>query len=99
MMAKRQSNQSTVGDVLKQIIQVNKLQPGMDQIDVKEAWQNLMGNGVNSYTKNVALRGSTLYVELSSSVLREELSHGKSKIIAMINEELQREVIKDVVLR
>ncbi len=98
-MAKRLSNQSTVGDVLKQIIQVNKLQPGMDQIDVKEAWKNLMGNGVNSYTKNVVLRGSTLYVELSSSVLREELSHGKSKIIVMINEELQREVIKDVVLR
>ena len=98
-MAKRLSNQSNVGDVLKQIIQVNKLQPGIDQIDVKEAWQNLMGNGVNSYTKNVALRGSTLYVELSSSVLREELSHGKSKIIAMINEELQREVIKEVVLR
>jgi hypothetical protein len=98
-MAKRLSNQSTVGDVLKQIIQVNKLQPGMDQIDVKEAWQNLMGNGVNSYTKNVALRGNALYVELSSSVLREELSHGKSKIIAMINEELQREVIKEVVLR
>ena len=98
-MAKRLSNKSTVGDVLKQIIQVNKLQPGMDQIDVKEAWKNLMGNGVNSYTKNVVLRGSTLYVELSSSVLREELSHGKSKIIAMINEELQREVIKDVVLR
>ncbi len=98
-MAKRLSNQSTVGDVLMQIIQVNKLQPGMDQIDVKEAWQNLMGNGVNSYTKNVALRGSTLYVELTSSVLREELSHGKSKIITMINEELQREVIKEVVLR
>ena len=98
-MAKRLSNQSTVGDVLKQIIQVNKLQPGMDQIDVKEAWQNLMGNGVNSYTKNVALRGNTLYVELTSSVLREELSHGKSKIITMINEELQREVVKEVVLR
>jgi phage terminase large subunit len=31
---KRTSNQSTV-DVLKQIIQANKLQPGMDQIDVK----------------------------------------------------------------
>jgi hypothetical protein len=98
-MAKRLSNQSTVGDVLKQIIQVNKLQPGMDQIDVKEAWKSLMGNGVNSYTKNVVLRGNTLYVELTSSVLREELSHGKSKIIAMINEELQREVIKEVVLR
>ena len=98
-MARRLNNQSTLGDVLKQIIQVNKLQPGMDQIDVKDAWKNLMGNGVNNYTKNVVLKGSTLYVELSSSVLREELSHGRSKIVAMINEELRRDVVKDVILR
>ena len=98
-MAKRLNNQSTVGDVLKQIIQVNKLQPGMDQIDVREAWKNLMGNGVNYYTKNVVLKGSTLYVELSSAVLREELTYGKSKIVTMINDELKREVIREVVLR
>lgn len=98
-MAKRLNNQSTVGDVLKQIIQVNKLQPGMDQIDVKEAWKNLMGNGVNSYTRNVVLKGSTLYIELTSSVLREELSHGKAKIVKMINEELRREVVTTVILR
>ncbi|EJL65408.1 DUF721 domain-containing protein [Flavobacterium sp. CF136] len=98
-MAKRLNNESTIGAVLQQIIQVNKLQPGMDQIDVKEAWRQLMGNGVNTYTKNVVLKGSTLYVELGSSVLRDELSHGKSKIIKMINEELGREVVKDVVLR
>ena len=98
-MAKRLNNQSTVGDVLKQIIQANKLQPGMDQIDVREAWENLMGNGVNHYTKNVVLKGTTLYVELSSAVLREELTHGKSKIVAMINEELKREVVKEVILR
>ena len=98
-MAKRLNNESSIGDVLKEIIQNNKLQPGMDQVSVKEAWVSLMGNGVNSYTKNVSLKGSTLYVELTSSVLREELSHGKSKIIAMINEELRRDIVKDVVLR
>lgn len=98
-MAKRLNNESSIGDVLKEIIQSNKLQPGMDQVSVKEAWISLMGNGVNSYTKNVTLKGSTLYVELTSSVLREELSHGKSKIIAMINEELRRDIVKDVVLR
>ena len=97
-MAKRLNNQSTVGDVLKQIIQVNKLQPGMDQIDVKEAWKNLMGNGVNHYTKNVVLKGSTLYVELSSAVLREELSYGKQKIIAMINDELRKDVVTAIIL-
>lgn len=98
-MAKRLSNESSVGDVLKQIIESNKLQAGMDGIDAREAWRKLMGNGVNTYTKNVVLKGSTLYVELSSSVLREELSHGKSKIVKLLNEELRRDVIKDVVLR
>ncbi|WP_348800375.1 DUF721 domain-containing protein [Flavobacterium adhaerens] len=98
-MAKRLNNQSSVGDILKQIIEVNKLQAGMDDIDVREAWRNLMGNGVNSYTQNVVLKGSTLYVQLTSAVLREELSHGKSKIIKMINEELRRDVVRDVVLR
>lgn len=98
-MAKRSSNESSIGDVLKQIIQTNKLQPGMDQVSVKEAWVALMGNGVNSYTKNVVLKGSTLYVELTSAVLREELSYGKDKIIKMINDELRRDIVKEVVLR
>ena len=98
-MAKRLNNESSIGDVLKEFIQSNKLQSGIDQISVKEAWVSLMGNGVNSYTKNVTLKGETLYVELSSSVLREELSHGKSKIITMINEELKREIVKIIVLR
>ena len=98
-MAKRLNNESSIGDVLKEIIQVNKLQPGIDQISVKEAWVSLMGNGVNSYTKNVVLKGNTLYVELTSAVLREELSYGKDKIIKMINDELRRDIITSVILR
>ena len=71
----------------------------MDKVDAREAWTNLMGNGVNNYTTSVELKNETLYVSLSSSVLREELSLGKSKIITMINEELGRELVKKLVLR
>ncbi|MFD2601027.1 MULTISPECIES: DUF721 domain-containing protein [Flavobacterium] len=98
-MAKRFNEEQSVGDVLKQFMQENKLQTGMDKIDVRDAWKNLMGNGVNNYTRDIMLKGTTLYVELTSAVLREELSYGKAKIVKMINEELKREVVKDVVLR
>ena len=98
-MARRVSNEGSIGDVLKEFIEKNKLQPGMDKINVEEAWKSLMGNGVNSYTKEVVLKGTTLYVSLTSAVLREELSYGKQKIIKMINEELRKEVIKEVILR
>ena len=91
-MAKRFCNESSISEVLQQFIQVNKLESGMDKIDVEQAWKSLMGNGVNSYTQEVVLKGSTLYVKLTSAVLREELSYGKDKIIKMLNEELRKDV-------
>jgi hypothetical protein len=38
-------------------------------------------------------------VQLSSSVLREELSYGKEKIIKMLNEELGKDIVKKLILR
>ena len=99
MMTKRISNESGIALVLQEIIDKNKWQLGLDEVNVKEAWRKLMGNGVNNYTKNILLKGSTLYVELNSSVLRQELSFGKDKIVKLLNDELEREVVKSVVLR
>lgn len=58
-----------------------------------------MGNGVNAYTEEVILKNTTLYVKLSSAVLREELSYGKQKIIDLLNESLRKEIIKQLVFR
>ncbi|MEW2921555.1 DUF721 domain-containing protein [Muricauda sp. ANG21] len=98
-MAKRQNSNLPLSEALNEFIKENKLQKGMDKVDAREAWANLMGNGVNNYTTGVELKNDTLFVSLSSSVLREELSLGKTKIIAMINEELGRELVKKLVLR
>lgn len=98
-MSKRFNEESPIGDVLKQFITQNKLEAGMDVVNVRDAWKNLMGNGVNNYTTEIQLKGSTLYVALSSAVLREELSYGKDKIIKMINEELRKDLITNLVLR
>ncbi|OQD42313.1 RNA-binding protein [Croceivirga radicis] len=98
-MAKRYNEEQKISDVLKAFIQENKLEKGINKVDAKEAWVKLMGNGVNNYTQNVELRNQVLYVSLSSSVLREELSMGKSKIVKMLNEELGQELIKKIVLK
>ena len=99
MMAKRHSSHLPLSEALSEFIRENRLQKGMDKVEAKEAWAKLMGNGVNNYTTSVELKNETLYVSLSSSVLREELSLGKTKIIAMVNEELGRELVKKLVLR
>ena len=92
-------NNLSLGEAIQQFIESNNLQSGIDKVDCKDAWIKLMGSGVNNYTNAVELKGDTLYVSLSSSVLREELGLGKSKIIKMLNEELGKELIKKLVLR
>ena len=97
-MAKR-DRENTIGDVVKNFIETNKLQKGLDKISVKEAWFSVLGNAVDKYTTDVQLERDTLFVQLSSSVLREELSYGKEKIIRLLNKELGKELIKKLILR
>lgn len=97
-MAKRQNESVAIKDLMGSFIKENNLSKGMKKISVKESWEQLMGNGVVSYTEKVELKGSTLYVKLSSSVLREELSYGKEKIIGMMNDALGTQEIKKLLL-
>ena len=98
-MAKRQNEFHSIQDLMKDVIKENKLTKGMHQLSVTEAWAKLMGQGVVSYTNKIELQRTTLIVGLKSSVLREELSYGKEKIIAMLNEAIGKNVIKKLVLR
>lgn len=98
-MAKRHNENLPISDILKEFVEANKLQSGLDKVDVREAWVKMMGNGVNNYTTDVTLDRDVLYIGLSSSVLREELSYGKQKIIDMLNEAIGKQVIKKLVLR
>ena len=97
-MARNDELQS-LSEVLKSFVNENRLQKGLDKVNVKDIWQQQMGPAINKYTSSIQLNNDTLYVSLSSSVLREELSYGKEKIIKMMNEELGRELVKKLVFR
>jgi hypothetical protein len=97
-MSKREKESYKIKDLMPHMLQENKLQKGIDQFDVKEAWENVMGKGVMSYTESIKLNNNTLYIKLTSSALREELSYGKEKIVKMLNESLKNVLIKSIKL-
>lgn len=97
-MAKRENDSFSIKDLMGTFIKDNKLERGFQKIHIQEAWEKLMGAGVASYTNEVKLQNGTLIVRLNSSVLREELSYGKDKIIRMINDEMGDELVKKIML-
>lgn len=98
-MAKRNAENLSLGDVLKVFIESGRLEKGLDKVQAAEAWDTVMGSAITKYTTAIKLDRDTLFVQLSSSVLREELSYGSQKIIQLLNEELGKELIKKLVLR
>ncbi|PHS66734.1 MAG: RNA-binding protein [Flavobacterium sp.] len=98
-MAKREHKESPISEVLKGFIKTNKLQKGLDKVSAEEAWHKVMGNAISKYTTAIKLDREILYVQLSSSVLRDELSYGKTKIISLLNEEMGKQVVTKLVLR
>ncbi|MAZ29397.1 MAG: RNA-binding protein [Cytophagaceae bacterium] len=98
-MTKRDADPISLKDALSGFVNKNKLQKGLDKVSAEEAWRNIMGPAIAKYTEQVKLDGNRLIVRLNSSVLREELGYGKEKIIANLNEEMGREVIKTLLLR
>jgi predicted nucleic acid-binding Zn ribbon protein len=97
---KRNFDSKSLKNVIGNIIDSsNKLNSGLNNIKVQNLWREVMGNNVNSYTNEIVLKKNTLYVNLSSSVLRQELSFGKQKIVDLLNKELGKTVIKKIVLR
>jgi hypothetical protein len=98
-MAKRKNGERDIKSVVQEFIASNRLDKGLDQVSVAQAWESVMGAPIVKYTTGVVLDRDTLYVSLSSSVLREELSYGKLKIIDLLNGKMQKEVVRKLVLR
>ena len=57
-----------------------------------------MGENIQKYTYKVYYKRGILYVKLKSSVLKEELTFEKAKIIKLLNKELGKEYIKEMEL-
>lgn len=96
---KRKSNEASLGEIIREMIEQNRWQKGLNEVNVKQAWGEIMGNGVLAYTNGILFKNGVLYVQLTSSVLREELSYGRTKIVQMLNEHLGSDIVKDVQLR
>ena len=96
---KRNFEIKSLKSVLNNLIDKNSLNDGLNNVKIQSLWKKTMGGNVNSYTTDIYLKKKTLYVSLSSSVLRQELSYGKQKIVDLINEEIGNNLINKIVFQ
>ncbi len=93
---KRTSNEAPLKEVIDRWLKAYGFDKKIKEMDVIAAWPELMGTAVAHRTKEIKVRNQVLYLTMESSVLRDELAHGKSIIIQRVNEHAGFEMIKDI---
>ena len=95
----RRNNTNTIGQIIKKIIRNNKLSKRLDVLNVLDVWNNIIGKDLEKYIKSTKFVDDKLYVKLRSSIVRNEMSYKKTQLIQRINKKLNKEVIKDIILK
>ncbi|MCF8330088.1 MAG: DUF721 domain-containing protein [Crocinitomicaceae bacterium] len=93
---KRSADSQPLKEVIDRFLKAFSLENKMKEMDVIAAWPELMGSAVAFRTKSIKIHNKILYLEINSSVMREELLHGKAIIITRINEKAGKQLINDV---
>ena len=95
----RRNNINTIGQVIKKLIKNKNLSKRLDDLNVLDVWNNIIGKDLEKYIKSTKLVDDKLYVKLRSSIVRNEMSYKKTQLIQRINKKLNKEVIKDIILK
>ena len=93
---KRSGNAQPMKELVDKLMSAYQLQGKLTEIDVLNKWEELMGKAVATRTTNLQIRHGVLIVALNSSVMRDELLHGKQIIIQRVNETAGKQLIHDV---
>lgn len=95
----RKSNTQRLSDVLKNYVQENKLERKLTELDLIQSWETVLGKTVARYTSNLYIQNSTLFVETTSPIMRNELLMNREEIRTRLNEIAGAEIIKTIIFR
>ena len=86
-----QSLREAIGKYLKE----EKLDVKLNEYKLFGIWQELMGPTIASRTDRMFIKKKTLYVNMNSAPLNQELNMSKAKVLKLINEKMGIVVIED----
>lgn len=95
----RRSNTQSLSEILKEYVKATHIERKLKEVDVVQSWENLLGKTIAHYTRNIYIRNKNLFVEISSSVVKNELFMMREEICRKINENAGEEIVKQIIFK
>ena len=95
----KRNNELSLGDAIKAMVKSYKLEDKLNETNLINSWEKVMGQVVAKRTSKLYIHNRKLFVSLSSAPLRDELTQSRDKIVARLNEEAGCQVIDEILFQ
>ena len=95
----RKKGVSSLEYLLKKMSNRPKLKKKLDGVEAMDQLDEILGNNLKKYVTDKYFKNGVIYICLSSSVLRNELSMQKQGLISSVNQSIGKKLVKDIVLK
>jgi hypothetical protein len=93
------SNNKDLGDAIDAYMRALHIDDKYFETKIRESWEELFGKTIAKHTTDLHLKKGTLFVHLDSAPLKQELSYNKDRMRSMLNENLNKAVVKEIALQ
>lgn len=88
-----------IGELVRHYLRQESLESPLNEVRLINAWAEVLGPTIASYTRELYIKNQTLYVHLISAPLRQELMMGRDLLVRSLNRQAGAQVITNIVIR
>jgi len=93
----RRDNLRTIGDAIRELIDAYHLNDKLLETRIINAWPEVAGTYISKNTQKIYINEHVLYVSISSSVIKHELSIAHDDLLDQLNSMAGKAYLKKIV--
>jgi hypothetical protein len=92
----RKADTYSLKEAIDVLLDTYRIRVKFDETQIVQSWGEIMGLPIAEKTTQIYLKDKILYVRIISAPLRNELQMSKNKIVFLLNQKFQYDIIKDI---
>ena len=95
----KRNDAEQIGKLIQQFLRQESLESPLNEQRLLNAWPQILGPTIASYTRELYIKNQILYVHLTSAALRQELMMGRELLVRNLNKAVGATVITNIIFR
>jgi len=93
----RKKDAAPLADVFQDLLKAYRLEDTYQEKLLISSWPSLVGKTIADRTSNVYIKDKKLVVKITSGPVKKELQLNKSKVMALIESQVGKGIVEDVI--